>query len=138
MRRRKEARFLVVAGSLPLAVGLLVAASSSASAQQAGANWSNISADMASTRSTTLDKINPSNFEQLEVAWEWTEDLPAINARGCPIYVDGMLISTAGDQRTVVSIDPATGETLWQWREPLTTRAAYSMRSNHGKGVAYW
>ncbi len=118
--RRQRARFPIAAGSLPLAVGLLVAA---LPAQRAGENWTNISGDMASTRSTTLNQINPSNFEQLEVAWEWTADLPAINARGCPIYVDGMLISTAGDQRTVVSIDPATGETLWTWKEPLTTRA---------------
>ena len=77
---RRQTSGVRLAGSLPLAVGLLVAAVPAQ--QRADANWSNISADMSSTRSTTLDQINPSNFEQLEVAWEWTENLPAINARG--------------------------------------------------------
>ena len=36
-----------------------------------------------------------------------------------------------------MSLDPATGKTLWAFQEPLTPRHEYSMRSNHGKGVAY-
>ena len=36
-----------------------------------------------------------------------------------------------------MSLDPATGKTLWCFQEPLTPRHEYSMRSNHGKGVAY-
>ena len=58
-----------------------------------------------------------------------------INARSLPIYVDGMLLTTSGARRTVVSLDPATGKTLWSFQEPLTPRHEYSMRSNHGKGV---
>ena len=34
-------------------------------------------------------------------------------------------------------MDPATGETLWSFREPTTKRWADSMRKNYGKGVAY-
>ena len=37
----------------------------------------------------------------------------------------------------MVSLDPATGKTLWTFQEPETPRHEYSMRSNHGKGVAY-
>ena len=48
-----------------------------------------------------------------------------------------MLLTTSGQRRTVVSLDPATGKTLWSFQEPLTPRHEYSMRSNHGKGVAY-
>ena len=48
-----------------------------------------------------------------------------------------MLITTSGPRRTVVSLDPATGKTLWTFQEPLTPRHEYSMRSNHGKGVTY-
>jgi glucose dehydrogenase len=47
------------------------------------------------------------------------------------------LITTAGPRRTVVALDPATGKTLWSFQEPTTGRLEYSMRSNHGKGVAY-
>jgi quinoprotein glucose dehydrogenase len=34
-------------------------------------------------------------------------------------------------------MDPATGETLWSYREPNTFRWEYSMRKDYGKGVAY-
>ena len=54
-----------------------------------------------------------------------------------PIYVDGTLYSVAGTRRTAVAIDPATGETLWTFREPHTGRWEDSMRKDYGKGVAY-
>ena len=54
-----------------------------------------------------------------------------------PIYVDGMLYTVAGQRRTVAAIDPGTGETLWTYREPHTTRYERGMRNNYGKGVAY-
>jgi glucose dehydrogenase len=37
----------------------------------------------------------------------------------------------------VAAIDPATGETLWTFREPHTHRWEQSTRQNWGKGVAY-
>src|SRR5690606_13428324 len=43
----------------------------------------------------------------------------------------------SGPKRTVVALDPATGRTLWTFQEPETPRWEYSMRNNHGKGVAY-
>src|SRR5690606_12402659 len=44
----------------------------------------------------------------------------------------------AGRRRTVAAIDPATGETLWTFREPHTTRWENSPRQNYGRGVAYY
>jgi len=100
--------------------------------------WPYIGGDAAHTRSTSLDQVNPSNFESLQVAWTWTpDDLGNVLARPNPIYVDGKLITVAGEHRTVVSLDPATGERLWTFQEPETFRWEYSMRQNHGKGVAY-
>ena len=99
---------------------------------------------MPATRYSALDQINASNFNTLKVAWEWRGAKDAgvnlggeVNARGLPIYVDGMLITVSGPRRTIVSLDPATGKTLWTFQEPTTGRQEYSMRSNHGKGVAY-
>ena len=43
---------------------------------------------------------------------------------------------TLPDQRRVVAIDPATGETIWTYRLPNTARFEYSMRKDYGKGVA--
>jgi quinoprotein glucose dehydrogenase len=111
-------------------------------AQQSG-DWPGITGGYTSTRYTALDQINATNFNNLKVAWEWRGEVPPgveigdINARSLPIYVDGMLLTTAGPRRTVVSLDPISGKTLWTFQEPETPRHAYSMRSNHGKGVAY-
>ena len=58
-------------------------------------------------------------------------------SRSTPLYVDGILYTVAGERRTVVAIDPATGETLWTFREPHTTRFERGMRNGYGKGVAY-
>ena len=49
----------------------------------------------------------------------------------------GKLFTVAGQSRTVVALDPATGESLWLYREPHTTRWERSSRKSHGKGVAY-
>ncbi|MEX2584276.1 MAG: PQQ-binding-like beta-propeller repeat protein [Gemmatimonadota bacterium] len=106
--------------------------------------WTSINGDDASTRYSTLDQINASNFGNLQVAWEWRGaddagvDLggPA-NARSLPVYADGKFITTSGPKRTVVALDAATGETLWTFQEPETPRWEYSMRNNHGKGVEY-
>ncbi|MED5534372.1 MAG: hypothetical protein VX690_01600 [Pseudomonadota bacterium] len=104
-------------------------------------DWRYIGGDAAHTRYTSLDQINASNFEDLEVAWVWRGDNFGSGVdyvfRSTPIYVDGLLYTVAGQRRTVVSIDPATGETIWTYREPHTTRYERGMRNNYGKGVAY-
>ncbi|MBT3325737.1 MAG: PQQ-binding-like beta-propeller repeat protein [Gemmatimonadales bacterium] len=104
--------------------------------------WRSWGADTHTTRYSPLDQIDASNFEDLEVAWMWRGDNyspggPDPLLRSTPIYVNGKLYSVAGSRRTVVSIDPATGETLWTFREPNTKRWEDSMRKNYGKGVAY-
>ena len=113
-------------------------------AQQKG-DWPGITGGYTSTRYAPLDQVNASNFNTLKVAWEWNgSDLPPgvelgdVNARGLPIYVEGLLVTVSGPRRTVVAMDPATGKTVWHFQEPLTPRhEGVSMRSNHGKGVAY-
>ncbi|MDE2793971.1 MAG: PQQ-binding-like beta-propeller repeat protein [Gemmatimonadota bacterium] len=128
--------FLRAAALLAVAAAL---ATQTLSAQQS--EWRYWGADAASTRYSPLDQIDASNFEQLEVAWIWRADNYSPSRgemlRATPIYVDGTLYSVAGSRRTAVAIDPATGETLWTFREPATKRWEDSMRKNYGKGVAY-
>ena len=101
-------------------------------------DWAVITGNLAGQRYTELTQINPSNFADLEVAWEYdASHLGSVNARSIPIYVDGMLINVHSENRTVVAIDAGTGEELWTYTEPPTFRWEYSMRKNHGKGVAY-
>jgi glucose dehydrogenase len=128
---------------------LLLALTASAAAQGVVAQernapageWRYIGGDAAHTRHSPLDQIDAGNFEKLEIAWTWRGDNfgPSVDYifRATPIYVDGLLYTVAGQRRTVAAIDPATGETVWTYREPHTTRFERGMRNNYGKGVAY-
>jgi glucose dehydrogenase len=106
---------------LPLLLGLAV---SPAPAQDA--EWRYWGGDPGSTRYSPLDQIDAGNFEELTVAWIWRGDNfgPTVDyaLRAVPIYVDGILYAHTGSRRTVVAIDPATGDTLWSYREPDTPR----------------
>ena len=127
-----------------LALGVLLAMPTLAIAQDRGSpkgEWRYQSGDAWGTRYSPLDEINAENFEDLEVQWIWRGDNfgshPSYVSRSTPSYIDGVLYTVAGYRRTIAAIDPATGETLWTYREPHTTRFAESMRSSYGKGVGY-
>ena len=139
-RRRWTSHALIGAAAVMIT---LVVASLPGGAQQKG-DWTSITGGDTSTRYSPVDQITAANFNNLKLAWEWKGadvapgvQIGEINARGLPIYVEGMLITVSGPRRTVVSLDPATGKTLWTFQEPTTPRHDYSMRSNHGKGVAF-
>ena len=126
---------LVLAG-LVAVVGL--------TAQQPGTEdgeWRYQSGDAGGTRFSPLDQIDPSNFNDLEVAWVFRGDNfsphPNYTFKSTPSYIDGTLYTVAGYRRTVVAIDPSSGETLWTYREPNTVRWEQSMRSSYGKGVGH-
>jgi len=103
--------------------------------------WRYIGGNASHTRYTPLDQINAGNFEELETAWIWRGDNygPRVDYvfRSTPLYIDGLLYTVAGQRRTVAAIDPSSGETMWTYREPHTTRFDRGMRNNYGKGVAY-
>ncbi len=111
------------------------------SRRQPPGEWRYWGGDAHSTRYSPLEQIDASNFAQLEVAWVWRGDNfgPSVDniLRSTPLYADGLLYTVAGQRRTVAALDPATGETLWIYREPPTPRWQDSMRKNYGKGVAY-
>ena len=109
--------------------------------QPPAADWTSWGGNPQSTRYSPHAQINAENFATLETAWVWRGDNFNHEAdallRATPIYAEGKLFSVAGTRRTVVAIDPATGETLWMFREPPTKRWSDSMRKDYGKGVAY-
>ena len=139
--RRQTGRTTSVAYGLVLAVACGLLAPGGAAAQGPGTEdgqWTYLGGDAWHTRYTPADQLDPSNFEQLEVAWQWnaTSFGPA-TARATPSLVGGKLITVAGNRRHVVALDPATGELLWSFREPNTYRYEYSMRKGYGKGITY-
>jgi quinoprotein glucose dehydrogenase len=139
---------------LALALGVVVASCDTATSSgssggetlgvQAGTangEWTYLGGDVGHTRYSPLDQINPSNFGTLVEAWSFT-DTAGIGTlspgRSTPSYVDGKLLTVAGADRHLISLDPATGQKLWDFVEPPTTfRREYSMRAPYGKGVAY-
>ena len=55
-----------------------------------------------------------------------------------PLFVDNVLYTTAGTARTVVALNPETGEVLWKHDEDEGPRGQNAARSGAGRGVAYW
>jgi quinoprotein glucose dehydrogenase len=103
--------------------------------------WRYWGGDERSTRYSPVDQIDADNVIDLEVAWRWRAanygPTPDFIYRATPIYVNGTLYTVAGQRRTVVAINPATGETLWMWRMKDNPRWQASTRKNYGKSVAY-
>ena len=102
--------------------------------------WRYLGGDAGHTRSSALDQINGDNFSDLEVAWTWRGDNFGPNLdyfnRATPIYVDGVVYTIASPRRQVVAIDPATGETLWTFREPETIRHLRPSASRRPSGTS--
>ena len=125
------------------AIGLPVPLLGQETPQSGTANgeWRYWGGDERSTRYSPLDQINAENFKNLEVVWRWKAanygPSPDTLYRSTPIYVKGRLFTVAGKRRTALAIDPATGETLWMYREKDNPRWEASTRQNYGKGVAY-
>jgi glucose dehydrogenase len=129
----KRARKHALVSCMAVALGLPAGVSA-----QDTIEWLTLGSDYHHTRYSTANQINAQNFSDLEVAWIWDgASFDAISGRSTPSYVDGVLYTVAGDRRHVIAMDPATGETIWSYREPHTFRHEYSMRKDYGKGVAY-
>ena len=106
------------------------------------AEWPTYAADLAATRYRPLDQINASNFSKLEVAWRFKTDSlgnrPEYKLEGTPLMVNHRLYATAGTRRSVIALDPATGELLWVHGEREGARGAAAPRQLSGRGLAYW
>jgi quinoprotein glucose dehydrogenase len=104
--------------------------------------WRAYGAEEASTRYSPVDQITRDNVKNLEVAWTWKFDnygsaAQTATTETTPLMVGGKLYFTAGQRRTVVAADAATGETLWTWRPEEGARFDAAPRKVH-RGVAYW
>jgi quinoprotein glucose dehydrogenase len=133
-RRRAFLALLIAALILPVA----------GRAQKGAVNgeWRAYAADEGSSRYSPLDQITRDNVKNLQVAWTWKFDnfgsIQETNtSETTPIMVGGVLYFTAGQRRTVVAANPATGETLWTWRPTEGERFDKAPRKVH-RGVAYW
>ena len=123
-----------------LIAGLLLVVGVAGQQGASGGEWRRIAGDGGSTRYSPLDQITAQNVSTLKIAWTWRGEsvggAPEYKNEATPLMVDGVLYFTAGDRRTVVAADPATGETLWTWRLDEGARGEGVRRNN--RGVSYW
>ena len=143
------ARRLTIRGTMAAALlTLYQMLPSPASAQQGPAlvrgnapgDWRVWGADAWSTRYSPLDQINASNFDSLQVAWQWNAGAFGSDEyyRTTPLYANGRLFTVATTRRVALAIDPATGETLWMWRLDEGIRWQKAPRQFAGRGLTYW
>ena len=142
-----QRRLIILAVTLVIAGGLLARATLSRAGQgmllvrgNAPGEWRYWGADAWSTRYSSLDQIDASNFGSLQVAWQWNAGAFGSDEyyRTTPLYANGRLFTVATTRRIAAAIDPANGETLWMWRLDEGIRWQKAPRQFAGRGLAYW
>ena len=107
-----------------------------------GPNWATYGGNLASHRYSPLDQINKDNFRNLRIAWRLKTDFlgptPDNLYSATPLYVNGVLYTTAGTRRAAIALNPGTGEMLWMHSEDEGPRGDAAPRRGAGRGVAYW
>ena len=108
----------------------------------AGPNWATYGGNLASHRYSPLDQINKDNFRNLRIAWRLKTDFlgptPDNLYSATPLYVNGVLYTTAGTRRAAIALNPGTGEMLWMHSEDEGPRGDAAPRRGAGRGLAYW
>jgi len=134
------------AGNVPLTVPVsddspAVSTSTSGPEAEEG-QWTTYGGNLASHRYSPLDQINKDNFGNLQVAWRFNTNNLGPNAdrlySSTPLMVNGTLYTTAGAARSVVALNPGTGQMLWMYQLDEGVRGQYAPRRGAGRGVSYW
>jgi quinoprotein glucose dehydrogenase len=142
MTMSERARVRVLAG-IAIALTLAGPAEAQPPAPARGnvpGEWRVWGADLWSTRYSSLDQINASNFDSLKLAWQWNAGAFGSDEyyRTTPLYANGRLFTVATTRRVALALDPASGETLWMWRLDEGIRWQKAPRQFAGRGLAYW
>ena len=116
------------------AIALGVGASHFACAQDSeNADWPTYLGGKQRNLYSTLDQIDRSNVDQLEVAWTWDTGEDA-EYQANNLIIDGVLY-TPTQTRKVVALDAATGKEIWQW-DPANERAGKGRARQ--RGLVFW
>ena len=125
--------------SLPISDSTPAAA---ASVSPVKSDWTTYGADLASTRYSPLDQVNKDNFGKLQIAWRLNTNNLGPNPdrlyASTPLMVNGILYTTAGTARTVVAMNPGTGQMLWLYQLDEGDRGQFAPRRGAGRGLSYW
>ena len=139
-------RSAAIAGAV-VAIAILTAATVSNARQgkavvrgNVAGEWRVWGADAWSTRYSPLDQINGSNFNSLQVAWQWdaAKDGSDEYYRTTPLYANGRILTVATTHRYAYAVDPANGATLWSYKLEEGIRWQKAPRQFAGRGLSYW
>ncbi|MEO5815261.1 MAG: PQQ-binding-like beta-propeller repeat protein [Gemmatimonadaceae bacterium] len=102
--------------------------------------WRYWGADAWSTRYSPLDQIDASNFNSLQVAWQWNAGQYGEDEyfRSTPLFAKGRLFTVATNRRKAFALDPVSGKVLWKWEMNEGIRWQKAPRRYAGRGLAYW
>jgi len=132
----------ITAGNVSLTLPITDGTSASASPSSAKGDWTTYGADLASTRYSSLDQINKDNFGKLHIAWRLNTNNLGPNPdrlyASTPLMVNGILYTTAGTARSVVAMNPGTGQMLWLYQLDEGDRGQSAPRRGAGRGLSYW
>jgi PQQ-dependent dehydrogenase (methanol/ethanol family) len=92
-----------------------------------GADWGAPGGDWASTRYSTLSRIDTASIRRLGGAW--MTELPARQVSKAPLMVSNGRMFVPTSQGAILALDPSTGRTLWTY-QPETP-----FSSNRGVGI---
>src|SRR6476660_8917167 len=146
MMKRSALRVVPAIALLVLGVATFVpqvTGQSSGQPSTKNGEWPMYTADLRGSKYSPLDQINASNFSKLEVAWRFKTDnlgpRPENKLEGTPIMVKGMVYATAGTRRSVIALNPRTGELKWVYSMDEGERATrWAPRQLSGRGLSYW
>ena len=125
-----------------VALGLTLAASHQAIAQNADADWPRYHRTDDGWRYSPLDEINSENVSDLKVAWIHQPGDIQHGLQATPIVLDG-IVYYVGPNNNVFAVDGATGETIWHYQpelDPIVRRVFYQAASRGvtvGHGMVY-
>ena len=132
----------LVAGASLIALSQNRGGGAQVSGAPAGPNWPTYGGNLASHRYAPLDQINKDNFRNLRIVWRLKTDFlgptPDNLYSATPLYVNGVIYTTAGTRRAAVALNPGTGEMIWMHSEDEGPRGDAATRRGAGRGLAYW
>jgi quinoprotein glucose dehydrogenase len=131
----------IPAGNVPLSLAMSDNSATSEVEGQAG-DWTTYGGNLESHRYSPLDQINADNFSDLQVAWRFNTNNLGPNAdrlySATPLMVNGVVYSTAGTSRSIVALNPGTGQMLWMYQIDEGPRGQFAPRRGAGRGLSYW
>jgi len=97
-------------------------------------NWDTYHGDATASHYSSLDQINKSNVNQLQLAWTYnTGDFDSRSQIQCnPIIIDGRLYATTPHLK-VMALDATSGKEIWKF-DPFNGETP----SGVNRGVVYW